>query len=705
MHHIKKLLPANKLYLYLGLAWIGAWVLPWGKVISSDGNLYGMFILDMIKLGFAFGMFLVPGALLFLLLQRRPNGMSSGCSGVPAVGFALSVAMIGMIGLVGRIMGLPFLFVKYAFALIGMAEIFLMHTKIARAEAPKNDFSRHIREFIENTPLLLALMISVSITFNGHQFFIDDTTYAAYSMNWQHTAHLGFYNIVHRTDVAEQARFWLALYPMSQALLADLSGIPVILLFSNYLELFLVPLALITSYWFAGVLGLSRFAAGGSVLIQSTLYVAMISESWPVGFWFYENMVEDKVSAVFLLSPVFFTFVLRSLQNPVNGNAMLVLLSGVGLALTHPVILFFAFTIAGGMTLLLWSLRKVNVRQVAGLFLVLILLAMPSTVIRLYDRYSSSHLPFDAESASSTFQAEKYVTVVGGRYYGLNIELLKLFNESSDNNYYSVFQYVRLLPIVLVLLALGLALYKVKFGALYWYVAICSLLITFAAIPYTGWMLGYFVSARMVSRASWFLPLGLSGVMLIDFFAMRTGLNQLKVFRLQENPLDPYTRSIMTGLVFAGILLALIVAPQTTGYFATLDRNSQLARVGEYIDRSSYSSSTIVIALDYTDLQLLPSVSSRASLISFREEKEYNPHNYFMSIDEVDNRLYASNTIRSLEPVIPSYERCRLIEIYDVRFVLARVEDVKLFTNLTVDCGKGFSISFQTANMVLLEYR
>src|SRR5580698_3855300 len=88
--------------------------------LQSHVNLVCRLLLEkkkhnMIKLCFALGMLLLTGALLILLFQMRPNGMSSVCSGVPAVGFALSVAMIGIIGLVGRIMGLPFLFVKYAF--------------------------------------------------------------------------------------------------------------------------------------------------------------------------------------------------------------------------------------------------------------------------------------------------------------------------------------------------------------------------------------------------------------------------------------------------------------------------------------------------------------------------------------------------------------------------------------------------------------
>src|SRR3989337_2279030 len=125
-----------------------------------------------------------------------------------------------------------------------------------------------LRSVLRNPPLLLAFIFAALMTFNDYLFFIDDTSYLAYLTNWQYSTHLGFKNIVHEANVTENVRFWLAMFPMSQALLADLSGVPGILLLGSYLELFLVPIAVNASYYFARTLGLSRKASGFSVLIQ-----------------------------------------------------------------------------------------------------------------------------------------------------------------------------------------------------------------------------------------------------------------------------------------------------------------------------------------------------------------------------------------------------------------------------------------------------
>lgn len=733
MQQIKESVLANKVNIYWGFVWVVAWFLPWGKVLSLGASVYVMFMVDMVKLGLALGMFLLPGVLLFLWLQRGNGAVPHWSSALP-VGFALSVTLIGFIGVLGRILGLPFLFVKSTFALIGLSGIFFLPVLVSRVGMKKMDIFGGFRRLVENTPLLLALMLSTAVTFNGRQFFIDDTTYAAYAMNWQHSTQLGFKNIVYQVDVIEQARYWLALYPMVQAILADVSGIPTILLFSNYLELFLVPFSLFTAYWFACGLGLSRKAGGVSVLIQAVLYVAMVDESWPVGFWFYENMVEDKVSAVFLLAPVFFLFVLRFLEVPKTNNLALVFLSGAGLALTHPVILFLSFAIAGGLTLLAWYLKRTNLRDVLQLSVVLFMLMIPAAAIRLYDRYSSANLPFDAESVSSTFQAERYVNIIGDRYYGLNLEVLKLINISPDSSAYSAYQVVRFLPAVLVLLALFLALFRIRGGMVYWYITTCGFLIALAAIPYTGWVLGYFISARMISRVSWFLPLGLSGGILIMLFQEWMSKNEVclrwkespvpsftgengsvaqggsvsasfvKSFRSRDKPIDPFVRGSLTGLMFTGILLISVVIPRSSDYFEVLNRNLQLARVGAYIDRVG-DSPTTVIALAYSDLQLLPSVSARASLISFREEKEYNPHNYFLPIEVVQNRVDDSNIIRSLDPSVASEDKCTLLDAYEIRFLLARIENVEQYLSLMGACKERFIVSLVTSDMILLEYR
>ncbi|PWB71732.1 MAG: hypothetical protein C3F07_13305 [Anaerolineales bacterium] len=651
-------------------------------------------------------MFILPGALLYILLGRGDDSPFGLCEVLP-VGFALSVAIASLIGILGRALGFSFLVVRIIFALSGLGVLALLMLHKPNLDLRRLGLVDSIRGLVTNIPLLLALLLATSVAFNGYQFFIDDTSYGAYLMNWRHSAHLGFFNIVHQMNVAEQSRFWLALYPMGQALLADLSGIPGVLLLSNYLELFLVPLAVVTAYWFARVLGLSRRMAGVSVLVQILFYVLMIDESWPVGFWFFQNMAEDKVSATFLLAPVLFSFILKFLQSPNRNNLTLAFLIGIGLMLTHPVILFLACVVSAGLAGIAWLLGKTDWWKLLQLAVIFILLLLPYVAIRRFDRYSQA-IPFDAESVITTFQAERYVNVINDRFYGLNPETLMLLNIPQESGFYPAFQIFRLVPVVLLLFALILALLKIKDGPLYWYVAACILLVAFAAIPYTGWALGYFISARMMSRVAWFSPLGLAGALAIKLILgrplKRFSSASPKTLESGSKKSDEFAKSVVTGLAAVGILAFSVLLPNVSTYFATLDHNRQLAQVGAFIDQST-DGPTTVIALDYADIQMLPSVSAHASLISFREEKEYNPHNYFMPAEEIRRRMDASNTIRSLDPSIPEDKRCALLDEYQVQFVLAGNGNAEQFTDLTGACRRNFTVSYRTADIILLQSR
>jgi hypothetical protein len=699
---------ANRIFLYSGFAWVLLWLIPWGKSLSFDDNLFLIFIADMLKLGVALGIFILPGAWLYILLRHKQDPLFDGLLGVLPAGFALSVTIIAVIGILGRIFGFSFVLVKTMFMLIGLGELILLAVFKPKFLMHKGYFSESFRSILNNPPLLLALVLATTVTFNGRLFFIDDLSYLAYLTNWQHSAQLGFQNIVHEANVMENVRYWIAMYPMGQALLADLSGVPGILLLGNYLEIFLVPIAVIASYWFAQILGLSRRAAGISVLIQIFLYIWMVGEYWPVGFWFFINMAEDKVSAVFILAPVFFVFVLRFLQSPTKTSLFLVFLSGLSLTFAHPIILFYSCLIASGIVLFSWIQGNTGWHESLQLFMVFFASMLPYIVIRLSDIPSKMRMPFSSEAASATFQFERYLNVVSNVFYGLNPEVLKFTDISPEIPGYTVFQFFRLTPVILAACGGVLAFFNLRKGPYYWYIFICAILLLFAALPYTGWMLGYLVTARMVPRAAWFSPLGLSSVLIL-----KTVRDWAKSHHVVDalGKLVPLKRpgagvkinfEIVIYLVIALPVLIFSLMFQAPPYFTRLDYYRQLAHAGAYIDNST-SDQVTSIALDYWDTQFLPGVSARTVLISFREETESNGFNNFLSLDEIHARNYAGNAIRSLDGTISSEERCSFMEQYNLRFVLARRDNAELFKSSVEECEIVVENVFDTDNLVLLE--
>jgi len=231
-------------------------------------------------------------------------------------------------------------------------------------------------------------------------------------------------------------------------------------------------------------------------------------------------------------------------------------------------------------------------------------------------------------SASESFEIERYTRVVNDVFYGLNPDALKFvdFDVNEVQNNYAL-QLFRLTPVILALLAGGVALLNLQKGPLYWYVFSCILLIAFATLPYTGWLLGYFVSARLISRASWFSPLGIGSVLVLavakNWWDGRGKLVRLQQFGRFSKILSGTMIGLISCVVFISPILMSQILPRIPKFFEVLYHNKQLAQVGTYITQNT-TGSVVAIALDPWDTQLLPGVSSHVSLISFREEKYDN---------------------------------------------------------------------------------
>jgi hypothetical protein len=350
--------------------------------------------------------------------------------------------------------------------------------------------------------------------------------------------------------------------------------------------------------------------------------------------------------------------------------------------------------------------KKFEWRGIVQLFLLLFVLLAPYLIIRLAGDPSLTAIPFDGKSAQATYQIERYTHVVNDVFYGLNPEVLKFFDIPPESNIYSVYQYVRLIPIILAIIAGGLAIFKLKKGPLYWYIFTCVLLVLFVTLPYTGWLFGYFVSARLISRASWFSPLGLGSALIL--LSIKGWLEKRHFFEKFKNffkllRLDSTLIGLIACSLFVSPNLGYSILPRLPLYFDKLDHYKQLAQIGAFIDEHT-TGPVAVIAVDYADTQLLPGVAAHTILISFREEKEYNGFNYFLSMDEIHERIDASNVIRSIERDIAG-ERCTYLKYYNLKFVTVSSEFVDQYADRLRECNILFSRVFQTKNQFLLELK
>jgi len=648
--------------LIIGFTWMMLWLLPWSKLMTPGGSIYLIFIIDMIRLLIVLFMCILPGILLFLLLIGNDAEMEYSTI-IPA-GFTFAVSIIAVIGLTAKIVGASFEFVKVCYASFGGIELMLI--KLYRPEISlrllKEELPNGFRGLINNSALLAALSLATMMTFHDYLFFIDDLSYLAILTNWQHSTRLGFTNIVQAVGTMENPRFWLALFPMGQAILSEVSGIPGILLLGNYLELYLVPMAVLASYSLARALGLSRKQAGFSVLIQVSFYIWMNSGLWPVGRWFYQSMAEDKVAATFILSPILFGLVIRYLRSSTTRKLFMILICGIGLTLTHPIILFYSCIVVLGITIIYWINQRASLKKITPMVFVLIISLSPYALIRFSDIPAQKGLTFDAESASATYEAERYIDIASNTFYGLNIELLKLIDLPVDTRVYIAYQYFRLIPVLIICCSVLLAAAKFRGTEFHWLILACGLLVIFTAIPYTGWLLGYFISSRMLARASWYMPLGLGSVLLLtevrNWLVSHYPIYEMGKFKLLIR-LNLYLTlvGVLCCVSFTGPLILSSLVYRLPRYFEILDQNRQMAQIGAYIDGHTNGWSTN-ISLKYWPTQLLPGVSANTELISYREETERNGFNSSFSINEIHERIYASNLIISTDDSVSAEERC-----------------------------------------------
>ena len=694
--------PARRnIYLVIGAAWVLSWVIPWGSLPSiQKGNVLA-FLTDMLRLSAALVLLIIPGILLYLLLLPKDEPKIN-LRGIIPIGFTLSIAIIGVIGLIGRVAGWSFTFVQASFFLVGLIEIIVLAFLPQKLALEKKPLADSVRESLKNPPLLLAVVLAAVMTFNTGLFFIDDASYLAYLTNWQHASQLGFNNLVHEVEVIEHSRFWFGLFPMSQSILADLSGLPGLLLLGSYLEILLVPLAVITLYWFARVLGLTRKAAGFAALIQVALYTWMMGFFLPVGLWFYRNMAEDKVFAAFILAPVFFVFGLDFIQSRGNAKWVLFFLAGVSLFFTHPIILFYASWIMACMGGIAFVLKKISWRRTLLLAVMILGLLVPYLFIRMGSQMENVT---NDVNVVETQTLEIFNRVVEIEFHGINPELLKFSDLTiADGLWNSAYQILRYVPIVIAFTAGIIAFANLKRGPLYWYIFTSAFLIVLVLVPYTGWMLGYIVSPRMLSRAGWFSPLGLGGVLILD-----SALKRIRS-RQQVPPADSPRLGKRYSLSFIGMVACLLftlpivvstIIPQIPAYFSNLGYYKQLAQVGAYIDQNT-TGPVMTLSLAYQDSEFLPGVSANVRMIAFREQN-VNPHSYFMSTPELRARIDATKTLRTLDQTVPDEERCALLERYAIRYIVARPDQVTPFKEVVEPCQSNVTPVFSTADLHLLE--
>jgi hypothetical protein len=650
--------------------WCLLWFAPWQPLLS---------FFMWLQLAVALLIFITPGLCIYGLIQTKPSGWLNYLT----FGFVISHLLVAVFGTLGRLIHFSFDVLKHG--MMGLSLILLLLYAIPRLDSirrPRIEIST-IGKILSYWPLALMVVLAALMTIQ-RTVSDDDLSYLAYLTNWQNSQALNFNDVFFGADKLASVRFWLISTPFSQAYLADLSGLPGIFVVGGYYEPFLAVLSLCSIYELARALGMSQRKAMAAVMFQ-LIFLSLLAEYLHPGAPFFRQLSADKATAAYIFIPVFLQSVIWHLKNPARDKIILVLLTGSSLMLMHPVALVFAIMVAGLITV--FGLEPANLRLRLGLLLLLVIIMSPQIAIRFVKHEAQAVIPFAIEDILTSKGIETMITVWDDtNFYGFNPSILGMRIPYAEKIPVSP----ALLQYAWLIIPLGsavLALKSIRRDFLSQYVLACFLLGALAGIPFTGWLLGYIVSAWMLERTLWIYPFGIGTVFFLTAIGALTGVTNRLTNWMQslqtKTKVDPRPW-LLSGLTLLAILpLWLVMREQDLPNLSRLNSNkeryTEFTLIGNFLDERIRD---IAFAASTDELNdYIPAISAKAKAISYRPSDPSYP--YFYTPAERHQRLLDRQSILSRETTIA--ERIALMQKYDIRFLWVKSGEYYLVKNMVAE--------------------
>jgi len=470
--------------LVAGSAWTLALASPWPDALGGW---------PWLRVLIALLLFSVPGFCLHALLDpRRELDATTRLPG----GLTLSVAVTGLLGFTGSVLGLPTGFVTGGLFAVGWVGIVLLARRggvvVKRPARPDSD------------ALLDAAALGVALLVTGWLCIApvlgsDDLTHVARVTAFQQRSHLGFGGIAFGGDNVIAPRYWLAFWPLCEAILSSLASVQPLELTTNHLGGLLGVAAGLAVFGLARTLGLTRRLAVVAVIAQSAGLLLMAARDQP-GVLFFNRVTEDKFVAFFVLAPAVLQTIAAHFGRPSRGSLARVALAWSALVFSHATSLGMVALVAGGFCALelLFGTR----REAALVLALIVPLTGAAAMVRFVPHVYLDRVYFDVQSAAEdqevTAGRKRRIAVVRGtRFYGIGPAAVGATG--------------RVLGATVLLVALACAPRRRDAR----YVAAALGTVTIGVVPYTGWILGALLTPfhlwRMVSLA----PFGIGTAFLL----------------------------------------------------------------------------------------------------------------------------------------------------------------------------------------------
>jgi len=663
--------PANKKWIIvlLGMVivalWLLLWFAPWQAILDN---------FTWLKLGIALAVFLVPGISLYSLLADQDSSWANHIT----FGFVISHLLFALAGTAGRAIHLSFDLIKSLIMTLGIVLLlFCLYPTSSRGFFFGIDRTR-LKSLTTFWTLGFVLVLVILIVIQ-REFSDDDLSYLAFLTNTQYSDHLSFNDIFFGLAQPVTSRFWLMSAPFAQAFLADVSGVPGFLILGGYYEPFLVVIAVLCWYELARTMRLSHQAAIASVILQ-ILFLLLLSVYLHPGSPFFHQLSADKATATFILVPIFIQSEISLLGKSSRKNAILFLLCGASLSLMHPIALAYAVFVGG--LLIAFNTNRGNIRSMVIPLLVIVAALLPQIILRFVGTRVEENVPYNFDVIMSQSGIENMISLWGDtQFYGFNPHILEM-----------TFPYGSKIPfldpvlkwgwLIVPIGALIFAIRKLKQSEIAQYIFSAFLLCAFAGIPFTGWIIGYFLSAWALERTVWLFPFGLSAVFLLLSMREQTAIGQYignwtrsLQFRIGFSSLPLVTITVITSFILLSFMREKNL-PDLQKFETSTRRFADIAQVGRYLDRQIQSQAFVMGSDALNDL--IPGVSSKAKVITFRTSDFFSMS--LFPVAEIEQRISDRQTIFS-ETASPEV-KLELLRKYDVRFVVLQRVDRDLFADL-----------------------
>lgn len=622
----------------------------------------------------SFILVLIPGGTLAISLDGSRSWIRFF-----SYGFPISLALIGVIGLIARSLHWTIDLINliwFSFSILGI--IWLFWQQRSKFHRPQWKVDNWLVVLGSILVLVIVAIFAYQAVVRFH-FFKDILIYNSEVTYFASGIPLDWQEIHFNTGNLISDRFYFSYWTLFQALVVHISGIHILQAQYIYsaIIIFLLGAAI---YTFGRDVGFSQSSSLVIVLLTFACYSILIDQPNLPGIILINYTLLDKEVAEFVLYSTVMGVTYKLTTQPSHRLFLLFILTLSGILFTHPIAL--------GLTILtigLWmGISILSTRNLFPYVQVIVLCAIviaPLIIVRLLTQ-SDNLYDFGDNPVS----------------YGIVLWV------SDDQTLYApLVKATGVISYILLIVSGIVSLIRIK-QPLYRLMLSISVVVGIGLFPYTAWFYGRLVGTENIWRNVWVVPYGLMAFAV--FVAIGDAMQRTASrFRIML-PNMHFGRIGLTILVL--IASSVLIIAQLSSSFEkafTIDtakkihQFDELIEVGQYIESQHHDQVTILGDDEVTNI--LPIMSIKSRTLMFFKRRQMVAFSQ-LEKDEADDR--ENRQIAFFSTAVPQ-EQLETLDMYNITYILYKINEYGKFVDpLLEDFPDLFEVAFELDEYRLLRY-